>query len=124
MKLYHITKYKFLNSILQKGLLININFTSFVKQNHIEHYYDKYSMQPIFLTTDYEYIIKTQLTKSFIKNNKLCLLKIFKDIRDLEGEYDYLNITTEKDYQNHKKSFISKKNIEPKDIKFIKLLIG
>ena len=122
MWLYHITKRKYLDNILTEGLLINSNKNGFVSNSYIENYLDKYGLQPIFLTNDVDYIIKTQLTDVFFKS--CVLLKVEVSALNLEDEFDYLN---EKWYlyYNSKydmikniskylgKSFICRKSIKP-----------
>jgi hypothetical protein len=122
MYLYHITKLKYLDSILQNGLLINSKNNGFVKKSFINYYHKKYGMQPIFLTNDIEYIVKTQLTKEFIKD--CVILKIIVDDIKIEDEYEYLNgkwglfyTSKEKMIDNLNKHFgrcfICKENIKP-----------
>lgn len=125
MFLYHITKKKYLNSILLNGLKINSNKNGFVSRSYIKTYYIKYNMQPIFLTNDYIFIIKTQLTDNFIKS--CALLKVDCSGMNIEDEYNYLNENWELFYKskdsmvndinkNIGKSFICKENIKPNNI--------
>ena len=120
--LYHITKLRYLDSILTNGLLIDSGKNGFVGKSYLKNYYRKYNMQPIFLTNDIDYIIKTQLTKKFLKDS--CVLKIDASTLILEDELYYLNskwylyYRTEEDmvkntleYKN--KSFICRENIKP-----------
>lgn len=120
--MYHITKLRYLDSILTNGLLIDSGKNGFVNKSYLKNYYRKYNMQPIFLTNDIDYIIKTQLTKKFLKDS--CVLKIDASTLILEDELYYLNskwylyYRTEEDmikntleYKN--KSFICKENIKP-----------
>ena len=88
--LYHLTKEKNLNSILQSGLKINTNKFGFVRKSYKEYYFKKYDMQPIFLTTDVDYCIEKYLTKKFIKLNRCHFLKIKNDNLELEDEVQYL----------------------------------
>lgn len=122
MYLYHITKYENLDNILKNGLLINSNKNGFVKKEYLPNYKIKYGIQPIFLTNDIDYIIKTQLTESFIKD--CCVLKIDISNLDLEDEYNYLKDKWNLYYKtkddmfintSHSigKSFICKENIKP-----------
>ena len=122
MWLYHITKRKNLGKILTEGLRINSNKNGFVGNSYLKNYHIKYGLQPIFLTNDFDYIIKTQLTDNFYKS--CILLKV--DVRSLklEDEFDYLN---EKWYLYYKskddmikniskylgKSFICRESIKP-----------
>ena len=89
MWLYHITKREYLDRILTEGLLINSNKNGFVKKSYLKNYYDKYELQPIFLTNDVDYIVKTQLTDDFLKS--CVLLKVEVSDLNLEDEFDYLN---------------------------------
>lgn len=68
MWLYHITKRKNLDKILTEGLRINSNKNGFVRNSYLKNYHIKYGLQPIFLTNDFNYIIKTQLTDYFYKS--------------------------------------------------------
>jgi len=120
--LYHITKKKYLDKILTEGLLINSNKNGFVRKSYLEKYHIKYGLQPIFLTNDVDYIIKTQLTDDFCKS--CVLLKVNISGLKLEDEFDYLNekwylyyyskddmINNISKYKG--KSFISRENIKP-----------
>jgi hypothetical protein len=120
--LYHITKLKYLDGILTNGLLINSNKNGFVRKSYLDNYYIKYGLQPIFLTNDVEYIIKTQLTNKFIKD--CCVLKIDVSNLILEEEFDYLKNKWYLYYQTKEdmikniskyegKSFICRENIKP-----------
>ncbi|MFW6225453.1 MAG: hypothetical protein ACOC3V_00675 [bacterium] len=120
--LYHITKLKYLDNILINGLLINSNKNGLVKKSYLKKYYTKYGLQPIFLTNDVNYIIKTQLTDDFIKDS--CILKINTSTLMLEDEFDYLNnkwylyYNTKDDMIENiskyvGKSFICRENIKP-----------
>jgi hypothetical protein len=87
--LYHITKLKYLDNILINGLLVNSNINGFVIKSYLKNYYIKYGLQPIFLTNDVDYVIRTQLTDDFIKDS--CVLRIDTTTLILEDEFDYLN---------------------------------
>lgn len=120
--MYHITKKSNLNKILSQGLLVNSNNNGFVKKTYLHNYYIKYGLQPIFLTTDVDFLIKTQLTNNFYKS--CVILKVNVSSLKLEDEYDYLNqkwylyYKTKNDMfenisQFLNKTFICKDNIEP-----------
>jgi|688.fasta_scaffold336172_2 hypothetical protein len=120
--LYHITKRKYLDRILTEGLLINSNKNGFVRKTYLKNYHIKYGLQPIFLTNDVDYIIKTQLTDDFCKS--CVLLKVNISSLKLEDEFDYLNEKwflyykskddMEKNISKCKgKTFISRENIKP-----------
>lgn len=69
--------------------MINSGKNGFVKKSYLENYHIKYGLQPIFLTNDVDYIIRTQLTNDFYK---LCvILKVDVSWVRLEDEFDYLN---------------------------------
>ena len=137
MWLYHITKRKYLDNILTEGLLINSNKNGFVRKSYIKNYLDKYGLQPIFLTNDVEYIIKTQLTNDFYK---LCVtLKVDVSGLRLEDEFDYLNEKWYFYYQSKDdmikniskysgKSFICRESINPNLIyeerRFCRIIYG
>ena len=121
--LFHITPLKNLSRILEKGLEVNSSNNGFVPKSAIKNYYKKYGMQPVFLTTNPVDVYKTQLTESYVKNNKCVILKI--DAVDLEDEYAYLKqnpspYRTYKDVLNSNivlnRDFISRNNIEPNRI--------
>lgn len=120
--LYHITKRKYLDRILTEGLLINSNKNGFVRKSYLENYHIKYGLQPIFLTNDVDYIIKTQLTNNFYTSCVILNVDV-SEIR-LEDEFDYLNEKWYLYYQSKYdmvkniskyigKSFISRENIKP-----------
>jgi hypothetical protein len=122
MILYHITEIKNIENILVNGLLINSKNNGFVSRDGIKEYYKKYGLQPIFLTNDVDYIIKTQLTESFFKKCKI--LSIDVTGLDLEDEYNYLEEKWNLYYNCNEdmyinildrkgKSFICKENIKP-----------
>lgn len=120
--LYHITKRENLDKILTEGLRINSNKNGFVRKSYIRNYYEKYGLQPIFLTNDFDYIIKTQLTDNFYKS--CVLLKVDISSLKLEDEFDYLNKKWYLYYQSKDdmikniskylgKSFICRESIKP-----------
>lgn len=74
--LYHITKEKYIQSILIEGLKINSKKSGFCRKDIHKHYKLKYGIQPIFLTNDVEYITKTMLTKEWINKHNAVVLKI------------------------------------------------
>lgn len=67
MILYHITKEKYLPNILIEGLKINSGKIGFCKKDVHKTYKRIYNMQPLFLTNNIEYILKTMLTKKWIR---------------------------------------------------------
>lgn len=118
--LYHITKNKYIDDILICGLKINSGYCGFVNKFYIKEYYKKYGMQPIILTNNIEYIIKTQLTSKFIKN--CSVLSINVNGLYIEDEYKNLNKNWSLYYNSYddmydncknyyNKSFICKENI-------------
>lgn len=112
--LYHITKEKYLNKILSEGIKTNTKHSGFCKFNIIKEYHKNYGMQPIFLTSDVDYIIYSQLTSEYIKKHKMIILEINTDNLELENEYNYIK---NKFYDVetlclNNKTFISRKNIE------------
>ena len=127
MDLYHITKEKYLPFILHQGLIVNSKNNGFVKKYDVKYYHLKYGMQPIFLTDNYSYIIKTQLTKKFL--NDCILLKITGNSLIIENEYDYQKDETNyfhnsmNNYSNgintNCKTYICKHNIKHELITFI-----
>jgi hypothetical protein len=131
--LYHITKLKYVDNIIINGLLINSNKNGFVRKSYLKNYYTKYGLQPIFLTNDVDYIIKTQLTDDFIKDS--CVLKIDTTTLILEDEFDYLNNKWYLHYNTKDdmikniskyvgKSFICRENIKPNLIYEYRRIVG
>lgn len=122
MYLYHITKIKNIESILIQGLKVNSRRNGFIRKDYLKYYYEKYGCQPIFLTNDVDFVVKTQLTDEFF--SKYCVLKINVDGLILENEYEYLldsnSVFDEnliefiKDYFG--KTFITRQNISPERI--------
>ena len=88
--LYHITKSRNVLSILTCGLKSNTNKAGFVDRSFIKEYYKKYNTQPVFLTSDVEFIIKTQLTDKWMFDSDAKILRIDVSGLVLEYEYDYL----------------------------------
>jgi hypothetical protein len=110
------------DNILTEGLLINSNKNGFVRKSYLVNYYHKYGLQPIFLTNDVNYIVKTQLTNEFCKS--CVILKVNVSELKLEDEFDYLNEKWYHYYQSKNdaiknifkylgKSFICRDNIKP-----------
>lgn len=89
--LYHITKFEYLPSILTQGLQINSGKNGFVKTQYLPNYYAKYKIQPIFLTSDIDFIVKKDLTKDFVEKNKLFVLKFRARKIEVEPEFHYLD---------------------------------
>jgi hypothetical protein len=116
MELYHITKEKYLTSILIEGLKINSGKTGFCKKDAHKRYKSYYGMQPIFLTNDIEFISKTMLTNGWVKKNNAVFLKVdleLNEINSSEGWYsDTINGIEPKEFR-----YFS--NIEPKKIEVI-----
>lgn len=116
MELYHITKGKYLTSILMEGLKINSGKIGFCKKDAHKRYKSKYGMQPLFLTNDVEFIVKTMLTNGWVIRNKAILLKVsvvLNEFNSNEGWYvDTLNGVEPREFRY----FL---NIEPKDIEII-----
>lgn len=114
-----------MTGILANGLLVNSGmrspFTRFSKDKIISSYYEKYGMQPLFLTNDVEHTIK-QLGKN---STRSCMvLKIDVTGLNMEGEFDYLEEKWYMFYKNRESmidnmrgrrgiTFISKENIKP-----------
>jgi|Laugresbdmm110sn_2_1035109.scaffolds.fasta_scaffold115578_1 hypothetical protein len=118
MELYHITKEKYLTSILTEGLKINSGKTGFCRKDAHKRYKSNYGMQPIFLTNDIEFISKTMLTNGWVKTNKAVVLKVnveLNEINSSEGWYkDGINGVEPKEFR-----YFS--NIEPNNIEIINI---
>ena len=118
MELYHITKEKYLPSILREGLKINSNKTGFCRKYAHQIYKKNYGMQPIFLTNDVEFISKTMLTNGWVKTNNAVVLKVnveLNEINSSEGWYkDGINGIEPKEFR-----YFS--NIAPKYIKVVSI---
>lgn len=85
MLLYHITKNKYLSSILEKGLKINSKKIGFCKKDAHQRYKSKYGMQPIFLTNDVEYICTEMLTSKWIKRHDAVVLKVDVELNEMNS---------------------------------------
>lgn len=114
MELYHITKEKYLTSILTEGLKINSGKTGFCKKDAHEIYKSHYGIQPIFLTNDIEFISKTMLTNDWVKDAVVLKVDVeLNEINSSEGWYsDTINGIEPKEFR-----YFS--NIEPKQIKVV-----
>lgn len=114
MELYHITKEKYLTSILTEGLKINSGKTGFCKKDAHKRYRSHYGMQPIFLTNDIEFISKTMLTNDWVKDAVVLKVDVeLNEINSSEGWYsDTINGIEPKEFR-----YFS--NIEPKQIKVV-----
>jgi len=121
MKLYHITKEKYITSILTEGLKINSGKDGFCKSNVHKLYKSQYGMQQIFLTNDIEFISKKMLTNCWIKQNNEIVIKIdvhLNEINSSEGYYlDTINGIEPKKFRY----FL---NIEPKQIEVVNMNFG
>ena len=116
MELYHITKGKYLTSILSEGLKVNSGKIGFCKKDAHKRYRSNYGMQPLFLTNDVEFIMKTMLTNNWVIKNNATLLKvtvILNDVNHSEGWYSATKNVVEP------KEFRYFSNIEPKDIEIV-----
>lgn len=81
MVLYHITKFKYLDSILLEGLKINsgkIGFCPFACHKQYKKLYK--GIQPIFLSDNPKYIISHMLGNKWLKKHKAVLLYIDIDL--------------------------------------------
>ena len=123
--LYHITKLKYLDSILKEGLKINTGNNGITVSHGVKRKNDvinkwkqrNHPCQPIFLTDDYEYIIERMLTPQWIKGNKAVIL-----IVDLEPKDNY-SLGWYQDTENGPipKELRYYDNIEPNRIKVHKM---
>lgn len=118
MELYHITKEKYLNSILTEGLKINSKKIGFCKREAHKRYKSTYGMQPIFLTNDIEFISKSMLTKNWINKNKAIVLKV--NIK-LNGINSNSFTFTDVDGSIEPKEFRYFLNVEPHNIELIEM---
>jgi hypothetical protein len=116
--LYHITKEKYVSNIITNGLQINSNKNGFVHRDYLKYYKDKYGMQPIFLTSDIQYVIDTQLTPEFIQKHRCYVIKIKVDSLQIENEYQYMKDDWQEYYdidvinKSWDKCFICRTNID------------
>jgi len=118
MELYHITKEKYLTSILIEGLKINSNKTGFCKKDAHKRYKSHYGMQPIFLTNDIEFISKTMLTNGWVKKNNAVVLKVNVELNEINSSAGW--------FKDNKDGVVSKEfryflNIEPSNIEVVKV---
>jgi len=111
MILYHITKEKYLPSILTDGLKINSGKTGFCNKSSHSTYKKYYGMQPIFLTNDVDFIIKTMLTSGWILKNKAIILEVNIELNDNNSNCGWY------DGELNPKEFRYFFNIESKNIK-------
>ena len=116
MELYHITKEKYLTTILMEGLKINSGKTGFCRKDAHKRYKSIYGMQPIFLTNDVEFISKTMLTNGWVRKNNAIVLKVdvvLNEINSSKGWYsDTINGIEPKEFRY----FL---NIEPSKIQVV-----
>ena len=116
MNLYHITKEKYLKSILTEGLKINSGKIGFCKKSAHKRYKKSYNMQPLFLTNDMEFISKTMLTNSWIEKNKAVVLKINVDLNEKNSSAGWFKDNIEGVEPKEFRYFF---NIEPKYIEIV-----
>ena len=76
MKLFHITKRKYLQSILKNGLRINSGKTGFCGMRGIVMSKKKYNMQPLFLTDNIDSISELMLSTEWIDENDAIVIEI------------------------------------------------
>ena len=116
MELYHVTKEKYLISILTKGLKINSGKTGFCKKDAHKRYKSKYGMQPIFLTNDIEFISKTMLTNGWVKKHNAVVLKVDVELNEINSSKGYYLNTINGMEPKEFRYFL---NIEPKKIEVV-----
>lgn len=113
--LYHITHRKHLDSILAKGLKCKSGMIGFVKREDQSDYKRRYGCHPVFLTSDVDYIMRTQLGKDYIMRNSLCVLRVDVDGLNIEPEYEYFynlgNKWVGKECEGYAKTYICRGDI-------------
>lgn len=118
MELYHITKGKYLTSILTEGLKINSGKTGFCKKNVHKEYKQLYNMQPIFLTNSVEFISKKMLTNGWVDRYKPIVLKVEVEINDENSNFYQYEENFEEIAPKEYRYFF---NIKPKHIQMIEV---
>ena len=98
-------KKKYLESILRNGLKTNSGEIGFCPKSQHKWYKKYYTIQPIFLTNDPDYIIESMLTDKWINKNKAILLEVDVDLTD----------------ENHTCGWFvdSVEDVEPKEIRYM-----
>jgi hypothetical protein len=92
MILHHITFQENIHSILTMGLKINPRWKGFHSHTDTrsKRHHDRYNTHPIFLTSDTQHIIDTQLGQDYLDSHKMYVLDIDASNLQLEYEYQYL----------------------------------
>lgn len=116
MELYHITKEKYLTSILIEGLKINSGKTGFCKKDAHKIYKSNYGVQPIFLTNDIEFISKTMLTNGWVKKNNAVVLKVNVKLNEINSSEGWFKDDKDGVKPKEFRYFL---NIEPKQIEVL-----
>lgn len=119
-KIYHITKEKYLPSILVQGLLINSRKTGFCNRSSHSMYKKYYNMQPIFLTNDIELTVNSMLTADWISKNKPILLEVDVKLNEKNSSMGWYTISEKNEIKASEFRYYN--NIPAKDIKVIKLI--
>jgi hypothetical protein len=118
MELYHITKEKYLNSILTEGLKINSGKIGFCKKDAHQRYKKNYGMQPIFLTNDIEFISKTMLTNGWVKNNNAVVLKVNVELNEINSSAGWFKDNVDGVEPKEFRYFL---NIKPQNIEIVNI---
>lgn len=121
MILYHITKEKYLTSILTEGLKINSGKTGFCKKEVHKYYKFLYGMQPIFLTNDIEFISKTMLTNDWINKNRPIVLKVDVELNDINSSTGWFKDSVDGIEPKEFRYFL---NISPYDIEIVNIEVS
>ncbi len=118
MELYHITKEKYLNSILTEGLKINSGKTGFCKKDAHQRYKRNYGMQPIFLTDDIEFISKTMLTNGWVRRHNAICLKVNILLNEINSSAGWFKDNVDGVEPKEFRYFL---NIEPQNIEIVNI---
>ncbi len=92
MKLYHVTRGKYVEDILKNGLKVNSGKNGFISsKTNIQKYYEPlHGIQPIFLSSNYINLVREQLTPSWILSNQCKVLLVDVSGLKIRNEYHYL----------------------------------
>jgi hypothetical protein len=118
MELYHITKEKYINSILTEGLKINSGKTGFCKKDAHQRYKLNYGMQPIFLTNDIEFISKTMLTNGWVRRHNPIVLKVNIELNKINSSAGWFKDNIDGIEPKEFRYFL---NIKPQNIKIVNI---
>ena len=91
MRMFHITKGKFVPGIIVHGLRINSGKLGFCSSlsAYLANVKSKYGMQPIFLTDDPTYIVEHMLSPTWTKTHKATLVEVEVDLNEGNSSFGW-----------------------------------